>query len=101
MPFTFDNTITMGQILTAFGFLVGGLGAFFALKGRLLVIETLAKGQTRTTDGIQEEIKELRKLVTEQARFDVELATMKREMYDLKTGRGWITDPPSAVRGHK
>lgn len=97
----FDNTITLGQLVTAFGFMVGGLGAFYALKGRLMILEVLGKSQAKTIDSIQEEIKELRKVVTDQARFDVELATIKREIYDLKTGRGWIENPPSAVRGRQ
>jgi hypothetical protein len=90
----FDNTVNLGHILTAVAMLVGAFGAFYAVKGRLMVIEVLSSGQTKVIDAIQVEIKELRKLVQEQARFDVELSTLKRDLYDLKTGRGFIVEPP-------
>ena len=98
MGVVFDNTINLGHIITALAFIVGSVGAFWALKGRLLVIETLNTVQVKTIDSIQVEIKELRKVVQEQARFDVELATLKRDLYDLKTGRGFIVDRPPILR---
>jgi len=90
----FDNTINLGHIISAVGFLVGGVSVFFALKSRLMVIEVLSAGQAKVIDAIQDEIKEMRKVVQEQARFDVKLATLERDLYDLKTGRGFIFDRP-------
>ena len=89
MP-VFDNTVNLGHILTLIGFIGAVIGAFYALKGRLSVIETANTAQTNLISSIQTEIKELKNAMVMYGRLDERLIALQREVTELKHGKGFI-----------
>jgi hypothetical protein len=89
MP-VFDNSVNLGHVLTLIGFIGAVIGAFYALKGRLGVIEASNTVQTKLMEGMQTEIKELKNAMIMFGRLDERLIALQREVTELKHGRGFV-----------
>jgi hypothetical protein len=89
---TFDPSITLGALLNAIVLLLGCVGAFVRIGGRIdllsqrmVAVEEAVKG-ARTSDT---------RLVLLEERITnhgTNLALAQRDISDLRHGKGWITD---------
>ena len=88
----FDPSITLGAILNAVVLLIGFVGAFVRIGGRIdllsmrmVAVEEAVKG-ARTAD--------TRLVILEErvTNHGTTIATAQRDISDLRHGRGWITD---------
>ena len=89
---TLDPTVSFGAILNAIVLLIGFVGAFVRIGGRIdllsqrmVAVEEAVKG-TRTSDT---------RLVLLEERITnhgTNLAVAQRDISDLRHGKGWITD---------
>jgi hypothetical protein len=89
---TFDPSVTLGAILNAVVLLIGFVGAFVRIGGRIdllsqrmVAVEEAVKG-ARTSDT---------RLVLLEERITnhgTNLALVQRDVSDLRHGKGWITD---------
>lgn len=88
--FQFDTTISLGNVLTIVAATIAALAAFFRVRGKLDTITAVNQIQLDTINGIQIEIKEMRKLAEAQARFDERLIALQREVTELRHGKGFV-----------
>ena len=88
----FDPSVTLGAILNAVVLLIGFVGAFVRIGGRIdllsqrmVAVEEAVKG-ARTSD--------TRLVILEErvTNHGTNLATAQRDISDLRHGKGWITD---------
>jgi hypothetical protein len=93
-PNQVDTTINLGHIISLSGSVIAiaiaALGSFYALKGRLIRIETTNKIQSGSIDAIQSEVKELKNVLITMGRFDERLIAMQKEVTELRHGIGFI-----------
>lgn len=80
--FALDLTIKLGDLLTLGGFLAGGLGAFFVLRGDLRMLTSTVKLQGK-------ELEEMKEVVKQQAEQNSRLNFMDRQIEDLRNGVGF------------
>lgn len=80
--FALDLTIKLGDILTLGGFLAGGLGAFFVVRGDLKMLAQTVKLQG-------DELKEMKEVVKQQAEQNSRLNFLDRQIEDLRNGVGF------------
>lgn len=81
---TFDNTINLGHVLTFVGFVVTGIGGYFALKGRLQRIEWSNNRQSKMIDGLQTEIKKITDVLIALAKFEERMVALRQDVQELK-----------------
>lgn len=86
----FDTTVSLGNIIAIVAAGGGALAAFFRVRGKLDTISAVNKIQLDTINGIQVEIKEMRKIAEAQARLDERLIALQREVTELRHGRGFV-----------
>lgn len=77
-----DLTVKLGDLLTMAGFLVGGMGAFFIVRGDLRML-------TRTVKLQGEELKEMKEVVQIQATQNQRMDFLDRQIEDLRNGVGF------------
>jgi hypothetical protein len=77
-----DLTVKLGDLLTLAGFLVGGMGAFFVVRGDLRML-------TRTVKLQGEELREMKEVVKIQATQNQRMDFLDRQLEDLRNGIGF------------
>jgi hypothetical protein len=80
----FDNTINLGHVLTFVGFVITGVGRYFALKGRLQRIEWSNNKQSKMIDGLQLEIKKITDVLIALAKFEERMVALRQDVQELK-----------------
>jgi len=80
----FDNTINLGHVLTFVGFVITGVGGYFALKGRLQRIEWSNNKQSKMIDGLQFEIKKITDVLIALAKFEERMVALRQDVQELK-----------------
>ena len=80
--FALDLTVKLGDILTLGGFLVGGLGAFFVVRGDLKTLTTVVEMQGK-------ELKEMKDVVKAQALQQQRMDFLDKQIEDLRVGVGF------------
>lgn len=94
-----DYTITIGNIVEIGSIVGGGFAVFLTLKNNVATLKD-------DVIAMQEEVKELGKVLIGMARFDEKLSNMDkrvtahgREIEDLRRGNGFITTRRDRVDG--
>ena len=77
-----DLTVKLGDLLTMGGFLVGGMGAFFIVRGDLRML-------TRTVELQGEELKEMKEVVRTQVTQNQRMDFLDKQIEDLRNGVGF------------
>lgn len=80
--FALDLTVKLGDLLTLGGFLVGGLGAFFVVRGDL-------KTLTKVVELQGQEIKDMKDVVKAQALQQQRMDFLDKQIEDLRRGVGF------------
>lgn len=96
---TFDPSITLGAILNAAVLLVGFVGAFVRIGGR---IDLLSQRVKQMEEAIREHKDFDKRLTTTEERLTNHVAmltTAQRDISDLRRGEGFITSHRKSVDG--
>ena len=80
MGMTFDTTISLGTVLEIGAFCVGW-------------IVTISKIDTRLKS-VERDIREVAQLTRWRERMEERMLTMRRDVDDLRHGRGFVKEPP-------
>lgn len=105
---TIDWQIRAGDLLSFFGFALGGLSVIFLMKSdiralgiKLGFLENIVDESKRRIEDQSAEIVKLGELLAAQGRFDERLISLQRQfdsqqrlIEDLRRGRGLIADGP-------
>jgi hypothetical protein len=81
-----EQSITVGNIIEIITIACGGVAVFFTLKQTVTNISS-------KVDGMQIEIKELAKIITQMAVTDIRLTNLEQDVRELRHGDGWILPP--------
>jgi hypothetical protein len=96
---TFDPTITFGAVLNAAVLLIGFVGAFYRIGGR---IDLLAQRMESVERSLENHADTDRRLTTLEERITnhVQMLTLaQRDISDLRRGQGFITAHRKSVDG--
>jgi hypothetical protein len=96
---TFDPTLTFGAVLNAVVLLIGFVGAFYRIGGR---IDLLAQRMESVERSLENHADADRRLTTLEERLTnhVQMLTIaQRDISDLRRGAGWITAHRKSVDG--
>lgn len=74
---TFDTSINLGQLVTFFGFVIGGLGVVFALRHD---VRTLGNRMV----SVEEELKKMTDVMVTLARQDEQFKSVNRRLDSLE-----------------
>ena len=102
-----DWSFRLGDVISVAAFAGTGLSYAFVMRGKIELIavklgylEETVKSETSKQnakiDNQSEQIGKLGEIVHTQGRFDERLMNLRRDVDDLKHGRGWIVPPPGA-----
>ncbi len=100
-----DWSFRLGDVISVGMFAATGISAFFMMKGsiekltvRVGFLEDTVKSETakqnNKIDKQSDEIGRLGEIVTTQGRFDERLMTLRRDVDELRHGRGFVIPPP-------
>lgn len=94
---TIDWSLRFGDIVSFLGFALGGLSVIFMMKSdiralalRLGFLEKQTEVQNAKIDNQSTEISRLGELLSLMARYEERMAALRRDMDDLRHGRGYI-----------
>jgi len=103
---TVDWSLRLGDIVAFLGFALGGLSVIFMMKSdlkllaqRLGFLERTTEEQNKKIDMQSMEIAKLGELLTLMGRYEERIANMRREINELKHGRGFILPPQGIPDG--
>lgn len=91
--FTIEYTIKVGDILTLVGFIVGGLGFVYSMRGDLKMLARDVQAQGK-------KIEKLESVITAQAVQTQRLDDLDRRIEDLRHGRGYVQRDIDGLYGH-
>ena len=100
-----DWSFRLGDVISVAMFSATGMSAFFMMRGsvdKLAVrvgfledtVKTETAKQNNKIDKQSNEIGRLGEIVTTQGRFDERLMTLRRDVDELRHGRGFVVPPP-------
>ncbi len=94
-----DLTITLGNILTALGMIIGGVIVFNGMRTTVSLLASRMDGMEKATQNIAQDLRALQVVVTENARLDerlnaqaLRLNSLDQRVLDLSHGRGWVIE---------
>lgn len=87
-----DYTIRLGDIVSFFGFAAGGLSVIFMMKGDIRILALRLTGLSNKVDEQGKEIVRFAELLTLMGRYEERFAALRREIDEMKRGRGFILD---------
>lgn len=92
-----DWSLRFGDIVSFLGFALGGLSVIFMMKSdiRALALELGFLKETVNTQS--KEIERFAELLNMMGRYEERFLMMRRELDDLKRGKGWITNNDKTV----
>jgi hypothetical protein len=98
MGMKLDFTITLGNVLTILGFIIGGWIFVSAMRSRLDVqtVEIQVLKDAAIEQGKQ--LASFAKALVELARQDERLNSLDRRVEELRHGKGWVTGPKGIDR---
>jgi hypothetical protein len=96
---TFDPSITLGAILNAVVLLVGFVGAFVRIGGRIDLLSLRLGSVEEAVKGSGSTEKQLAILNERQTNHATTLATVQRDISDLRHGEGFIAGRRSGIDG--
>lgn len=83
MGLSFDGTVSLGTIIEVGGFIGAWIWTASTLSVRLTNVEQSQKIQTTKLDSLTQ-------ISTMQARFDERMASIRRDVDELRRGKGFI-----------
>ena len=100
-----DWSFRLGDVISVGMFAATGMSAIFVMRGSIRelavrvgfleeTVKTETAKQNNKIDRQSNEIGKLGEIVTTQGRFDERLMTLRRDVDELRHGRGWIVPPP-------
>lgn len=100
-----DWSFRLGDVISVAMFSATGMSAFFMMRAgidKLAVrvgfleetVKTETAKQNNKIDKQSDEIGRLGEIVTTQGRFDERLMTLRRDVDELRHGRGFVLPPP-------
>lgn len=100
-----DWSFRLGDVIAAGMFAATGMSAFFMMRGSMKelairvgflenTVKTETAEQNQKIDKQSNEIGRLGEIVTTQGRFDERLMTLRRDVDELRHGRGFVVPPP-------
>ena len=96
-----DWSLRLGDVVSFLGFALGGLSVIFMMKSdikllaqRLGFLERVTEEQNRKIDKQSEEIGEFGKLLTIMGRYEERMGALRRDLDELRHGRGFVVPPP-------
>ena len=97
-----DWSIRAGDVISFAGFAGAGLGFLFTIRSeikllaqRMGFLEKTTEEQNEKIDKQSEEIGKFGELLTLMGRYEERMGYMRRDIDDLKHGRGYIINPPA------
>ncbi len=105
-----DWSIRLGDIVSFSGFAIGGLSVIFMMKGdiralglRLGFLEETVKKETKAQnekiDKQSDEIGKFGEQINTVGRHEERMLMLRRDVEDLRRGRGYIVPPPIQESG--
>lgn len=96
---TFDPSITLGAILNAAVLLIGFVGAFVRIGGRIDLLAQRMEAVEKKIDGSSDH--EKRVAISEEriTNHGKSIATLQQDISDLRRGQGFIKGNRSSVDG--
>mgnify|MGYP001593506174 FL=1 len=100
-----DWSFRLGDVISVAMFTATGMSAIFLMRGKLgelavrigfleETVKTETADQNHKIDKQSSEIGKLGEIVTTQGRFDERLMTLRRDVDELRHGRGFVVPPP-------
>lgn len=89
-----DWSFRVGDLITLFGFAGSGLFFVLMLKGDLKVLAVKVVGMDATLAETRKKVDDLGQLLALFGRYEERMTIMRRDIEDLRRGRGLIVDPP-------
>lgn len=86
---TFEPSIKVGDLITLVGFLVGGLGFVYSMRGEIRMLAATVKAQGKAVEAQNEDIKDLKTIVAAQALHSQRMDFLDRQVEDLRNGVGF------------
>lgn len=81
-----EQSITIGNIIEIVTIAAGGFGVFITMRNTVSSL-------TKQVDEMQDEIRELAKIVVKMATTDLRLSRLEEDYRELRKGNGWILPP--------
>ncbi len=100
-----DWSFRLGDVISVAMFAATGISAIFVMRSDIKTlairvgfledtVKTETANQNRKIDKQSEEIGKLGEIVTTQGRFDERLVMLRRDVDELRHGRGFVVPPP-------
>lgn len=92
--FIFEPTLTLGALLQASVFLIGCVGLYYGLKGRLDLINLRVVN-------LETSMADLKALIVKVAVYDQRFISLEADIRELRHGKGYVVDddnPPPHFR---
>ena len=110
MPMIDWSPIRIGDIVSFSGFAIGGLSVVFLMKSDIRVLgvrlgfleETVKKETEAQNEKIEKQSNEISRFgdhLNSMGRFEERMLMLRRDVEDLKRGRGYIVSPPVQESG--
>lgn len=95
----FDPTITLGAIINAVVLLIGFVVAFTRIGGRIDLLSLRMASVEEAVKGSHSVGSQIAVLEVRQTNHATNLATLQREVSDLRRGKGYIKDQREGIDG--
>lgn len=90
--FGIDYTITIGNFLEVGSFISAGVLMVLTMRADIKVLKRDDHALGARMDGIQDELKKLNTIITDQAVMNQRVAAIEQDYRLLRRGKGFITD---------
>ena len=92
MDIHFDSSIRIGDVFTIIAFIGTGVGLFFGLKYNLKLVGYRLDIVDATLEDVKLAVKNDILQNEQISHLQTEMATLRKELYDLRRGQGWINE---------
>ena len=86
----FDASINLGQLVTAAGFIIAGMSAWYSLRGSVEVLNFKLQNLADKTNTITEELKLQTQILVRLERQEMEIGVLRHQVNNIQASR--ITD---------
>jgi hypothetical protein len=80
----FETTINLGQLLTAVGFIVAGMSAWYSLRNHVEVLNYKLQGLSDKTNTITDELKLQTQILIRLERQEMEISVLRHQLNSIQ-----------------
>ena len=80
----FETTINLGQLLTAVGFIVAGMSAWYSLRNQVEVLNYKLQGLSDKTNTITDELKLQTQILVRLERQEMEIGVLRHQLNSIQ-----------------